>query len=111
MTLRAKPANPFGGNSDCFASFRASSPISITSWSPERSWSGGPGGKETVLGEIVRWFKSPYSYGSGTEYVQVADLADNTAVRDSKDRGGYRLSFAHDCGRFAAGLRELELGC
>ncbi|MEV5197580.1 DUF397 domain-containing protein [Streptomyces sp. NPDC053720] len=32
----------------------------------------------------ARWFKSSYSGGSGTECVEVADLASVIGVRDSK---------------------------
>ncbi|WP_434590081.1 DUF397 domain-containing protein [Streptomyces sp. A5-4] len=45
--------------------------------------------------EGLRWIKSSYSGGSGTECVEVAALATRTAVRDSKDPGGPRLAVPH----------------
>ncbi|MDJ0461101.1 DUF397 domain-containing protein [Streptomyces sp. H27-C3] len=41
--------------------------------------------------EGLRWIKSSYSGGSGTECVEVAALATRTAVRDSKVPGGPRI--------------------
>ncbi|MFF4080899.1 DUF397 domain-containing protein [Streptomyces sp. NPDC001777] len=38
--------------------------------------------------ENVHWFKSSYSGGSGTECVEVADLATVVGVRDSKHPEG-----------------------
>ncbi|MFE9552706.1 DUF397 domain-containing protein [Streptomyces sp. NPDC006703] len=42
----------------------------------------------------IRWVKSSYSGGSGTECVETARLSTRTAVRDSKRPGGPRISFA-----------------
>ncbi|MGW1886551.1 DUF397 domain-containing protein [Streptomyces sp. NPDC001970] len=41
----------------------------------------------------IQWFKSSYSGGSGTECVEAARVAGGTAVRDSKDPLGPRLTF------------------
>ncbi|MFD0627071.1 DUF397 domain-containing protein [Streptomyces sanglieri] len=38
--------------------------------------------------EQAHWFKSSYSGGSGTECVEVADLASVIGVRDSKQPRG-----------------------
>ncbi|MGW5071434.1 DUF397 domain-containing protein, partial [Streptomyces cyaneofuscatus] len=38
------------------------------------------------------WFKSSYSGGSGTECVEVADLATAVGVRDSKRPHGPHIS-------------------
>lgn len=44
----------------------------------------------------VRWRKSSYSGGSGTECVEIAVLSPVTAaVRDSKNAEGPALSFSH----------------
>jgi hypothetical protein len=43
--------------------------------------------------EDVRWFKSSYSGGSGTECVEVAAFVEDVAVRDSKAPHGPRISF------------------
>ncbi|MEU0627789.1 DUF397 domain-containing protein [Streptomyces sp. NPDC005989] len=42
--------------------------------------------------EQAHWFKSSYSGGSGTECVEVADLASVVGVRDSKRPRGVRLA-------------------
>ncbi|MEV8522647.1 DUF397 domain-containing protein [Streptomyces sp. NPDC052000] len=42
----------------------------------------------------VRWVKSSYSGGSGTECVETARLASRTAVRDSKRPGEPHISFS-----------------
>ncbi|MFF2534951.1 DUF397 domain-containing protein [Streptomyces cyaneofuscatus] len=41
---------------------------------------------------IVHWFKSSYSGGSGTECVEVADLAAAVGVRDSTRPHGPHIS-------------------
>jgi hypothetical protein len=51
------------------------------------------------------WRKSSYS-GSGNACVEVADLADGCAVRDSKDPAGPALTFtAAAWSAFTAGVR------
>ncbi|MFF0448177.1 DUF397 domain-containing protein [Streptomyces sp. NPDC004609] len=42
----------------------------------------------------VRWIKSSYSGGSGTECVETARLGTRAAVRDSKDPLGARITFS-----------------
>lgn len=42
----------------------------------------------------LRWIKSSYSGGSGTECVEIAALAADVVVRDSKDRLGPQLAFS-----------------
>ncbi|MFI6682619.1 DUF397 domain-containing protein [Streptomyces sp. NPDC050485] len=42
----------------------------------------------------IRWVKSSYSGGSGTECVETARLSTSTAVRDSKRPAGPRISFS-----------------
>jgi hypothetical protein len=44
-------------------------------------------------GTDLRWIKSSYSGGSGTECVEAARLTDCTAVRDSKSPERAHLSF------------------
>lgn len=39
------------------------------------------------------WFKSSYSSGAGGECVEMANAADSTHVRDSKNKAGAMLSF------------------
>ncbi|MEW5627266.1 DUF397 domain-containing protein [Streptomyces hydrogenans] len=39
------------------------------------------------------WFKSSYSSGEGGECVEVANAANSTHVRDSKNKAGAVLSF------------------
>ncbi|MFC4493265.1 DUF397 domain-containing protein [Streptomyces ovatisporus] len=41
----------------------------------------------------LRWRKSSYSTNEGGECVEVAQLPDGIAVRDSKDPGGPHLTF------------------
>lgn len=41
----------------------------------------------------IRWVKSSYSGGSGTECVEAARIAAHTAVRDSKRREGPCITF------------------
>lgn len=41
----------------------------------------------------IRWVKSSYSGGSGTECVEVARSLARTAVRDSQRPAGPRISF------------------
>ncbi|MGW2812789.1 DUF397 domain-containing protein [Streptomyces sp. NPDC001415] len=41
----------------------------------------------------IRWVKSSYSGGSGTECVETAHLSTRTTVRDSKRPDGARISF------------------
>ncbi|WP_326612119.1 DUF397 domain-containing protein [Streptomyces scopuliridis] len=61
--------------------------------------------------ECLCWIKSSYSGGSGTECVEVAELADASVIRDSKDPGGARLVFRGAAwGRFVLGVREGQLG-
>jgi hypothetical protein len=42
------------------------------------------------------WFKSSYSGGEGNECLEVADLHDRVAVRDSKRPRGGTLTFSAD---------------
>jgi len=42
--------------------------------------------------ERAHWFKSSYSGGSGTECVEVADLARTIGIRDSKRPEGPRVA-------------------
>ncbi|MER8070111.1 DUF397 domain-containing protein [Streptomyces sp. NPDC094034] len=57
--------------------------------------------------ESLCWIKSSYSGGSGTECVEVAELADGSIVRDSKDPGGGRIVFGGAAWRrFVLGVRE-----
>ncbi|MFJ5739404.1 DUF397 domain-containing protein [Streptomyces microflavus] len=42
-----------------------------------------------------QWFKSSYSGGSGTECVEVADLAATVGVRDSTRPQGPHISVGH----------------
>ncbi|MFI1889158.1 DUF397 domain-containing protein [Streptomyces jumonjinensis] len=42
----------------------------------------------------VRWIKSSYSGGSGTECVEAAGLTAGTGVRDSKHPLGPQLTFS-----------------
>ncbi|MFD5031907.1 DUF397 domain-containing protein [Streptomyces sp. NPDC058405] len=61
--------------------------------------------------EALQWFKSSYSGGNTTECVEAAQLADGTAVRDSKRRDGVRLSFSEEAwGGFVVAVRERRLG-
>ncbi|WP_307821613.1 DUF397 domain-containing protein [Streptomyces coffeae] len=58
------------------------------------------------------WHKSSYSNGAGGNCVETARLEDEqTAVRDSKDRGGPVLAFSHRAwGDFLAAMRGGRLG-
>ncbi|WP_405540666.1 DUF397 domain-containing protein [Streptomyces sp. NBC_00075] len=42
------------------------------------------------------WFKSTYSGGEGNECVEIADLRNRVAVRDSKVPNGYILTLSND---------------
>jgi Domain of unknown function (DUF397) len=67
------------------------------------------------------WRKSTYSNGSGGNCVEVADLPDGRAVRDSKHPEGPILVFARDewrafvraveAGKLHAGLRRAAERC
>lgn len=55
---------------------------------------------------IGRWFKSSYSGGSGTECVEVADLAAVVGVRDSTRPQGPHISISLVAwAGFIAGMR------
>jgi hypothetical protein len=56
----------------------------------------------------VVWRKSSHSQGAGAECVELADLADTVAVRDSKDPSGPRLVFAR--AQLAAFLTAVSRG-
>ncbi|MEU9363971.1 DUF397 domain-containing protein [Streptomyces avermitilis] len=57
------------------------------------------------------WFKSSYSGGNETECVEAAMLPGRTAVRDSKQPTGPRLSFRSLAwGAFVGALGSSELG-
>ncbi|WP_329813961.1 DUF397 domain-containing protein [Streptomyces sp. JV185] len=57
----------------------------------------------------VRWFKSSYSGGSGTECVEVADLASVIGVRDSKRPRKARLMVQRSAWtEFVRSLRSSE---
>jgi Domain of unknown function (DUF397) len=54
------------------------------------------------------WFKSSYSSANG-QCVEVADLPDGVAVRDSKDQSGPTLRFSPDeWSAFIAGAKAGE---
>ncbi|MFK4222939.1 DUF397 domain-containing protein [Streptomyces sp. NPDC019890] len=60
--------------------------------------------------EDVRWVKSSYSGGSGTECVEVAASAIDIAVRDSKDPHGPRIALRSPTwGDFVTALRQGRL--
>ncbi|WP_327323805.1 DUF397 domain-containing protein [Streptomyces sp. NBC_01210] len=60
--------------------------------------------------EDIRWIKSSYSGGSGTECVEVAVSAVDVAVRDSKVPRGARLDLPPSAwGEFVVALREGRL--
>ncbi|WP_097911193.1 MULTISPECIES: DUF397 domain-containing protein [Streptomyces] len=59
---------------------------------------------------VGHWFKSSYSGGSGTECVEVADLAATVGVRDSTRPAGPHISVSRTAwARFVAdmGVRRL----
>ncbi|MBT2395545.1 DUF397 domain-containing protein [Streptomyces sp. ISL-100] len=58
--------------------------------------------------EGIRWIKSSYSGGSGTECVEVAALVGRTAVRDSKVADGARIAVAN--GAWAGFVRAVRRG-
>ncbi|GAA2957853.1 DUF397 domain-containing protein [Streptomyces enissocaesilis] len=58
--------------------------------------------------EGIRWIKSSYSGGSGTECVEVAPLAECTAVRDSKVPDGACIAVRH--GAWAGFVRAVRRG-
>ncbi|MET9659326.1 DUF397 domain-containing protein [Streptomyces sp. NPDC006510] len=61
--------------------------------------------------EQAHWFKSSYSGGSGTECVEVADLASVIGVRDSKQPRGARLTVQRSAWtEFVRGLRSSAPG-
>lgn len=56
------------------------------------------------------WRKASRSSGTGSECVEVADLGDGVAVRDSKNPAGGRLAFDRPSWRaFAARVRSGQL--
>ncbi|MEU0309325.1 DUF397 domain-containing protein [Streptomyces cyaneofuscatus] len=56
---------------------------------------------------IGHWFKSSYSGGSGTECVEVADLAAAVGVRDSTRPDGPHISVGHaPWARFVASVAD-----
>jgi|HubBroStandDraft_6_1064221.scaffolds.fasta_scaffold141133_3 hypothetical protein len=58
------------------------------------------------MSDDVRWRKSSYS-GQGANCVEVAQLRDATAVRDSKNPDGPVLTFPADAwGAFVAGVKS-----
>jgi len=60
--------------------------------------------------EGATWRKSTYSNGSGGNCVEVADLPDGRAVRDSKHPQGPILVFATDQWRaFVQGIKARNL--
>ncbi|TQK44813.1 uncharacterized protein DUF397 [Streptomyces sp. SLBN-118] len=60
--------------------------------------------------EHVRWIKSSYSGGSGTECVEVAASGTDVAVRDSKVPQGARLGLGSAAWtQFVAALRQEKL--
>ncbi|MFD9222898.1 DUF397 domain-containing protein [Streptomyces sp. NPDC060064] len=60
--------------------------------------------------EDIRWIKSSYSGGSGTECVEVAVSAVDISVRDSKVPHGARLDLLPGAwGEFVDALREGRL--
>jgi hypothetical protein len=55
------------------------------------------------------WFKSSYSGANETECLEAALLPGCTAVRDSKDRTGARLSFSRAAwAGFIAGIGQAQ---
>jgi hypothetical protein len=58
--------------------------------------------------EGATWRKSTYSNGSGGNCVEVADLPNSRAVRDSKHPDGPILSFTRDAWR--AFIQGIEAG-
>lgn len=48
-----------------------------------------------TLPPTPQWRKSSYSNGTGGECVEVAEIAEITAVRDSKVPGGPRIAIPH----------------
>ncbi|NUL03672.1 DUF397 domain-containing protein [Streptomyces lunaelactis] len=60
--------------------------------------------------EDIRWIKSSYSGGSGTECVEVAASAANVAVRDSKVPHGPRLALGPSAwAGFVTAIRQAHL--
>ncbi|MFG3285783.1 DUF397 domain-containing protein [Streptomyces sp. NPDC048111] len=55
----------------------------------------------------IRWVKSSYSGGSGTECVETARVLTRTAVRDSKRPDGPRISFG--ASPWAVFVRAIQL--
>ncbi|MET9519353.1 DUF397 domain-containing protein [Streptomyces sp. NPDC002994] len=61
--------------------------------------------------EGIRWVKSSYSGGSGTECVEVAVLVGRTAVRDSKVSDGPQVAVRSGAwAGFIHAVRRGELG-
>jgi hypothetical protein len=55
---------------------------------------------------IATWRKSSYSGGNGSECVEVAPASPVVLIRDTANRAGTVLEFAHAAWRtFAAGLK------
>lgn len=60
----------------------------------------------------LRWRKAERSSGTGNDCVEVADLGDGTAVRDSKNPAGPSLAFSREewaafAGRVKVGALDL----
>ncbi|WP_240135607.1 DUF397 domain-containing protein [Streptomyces sp. MUM 178J] len=61
-------------------------------------------------GDDLKWIKSSYSGGSGTECVEIARLSAHTAIRDSKDPPARRLVVAAQVwGDFVGAVRQNRL--
>jgi Domain of unknown function (DUF397) len=58
--------------------------------------------------EGATWRKSTYSNGSGGNCVEVADLPDGRAVRDSKHPHGPTLAFTRD--QWRAFVQSIKAG-
>jgi hypothetical protein len=58
----------------------------------------------------LRWHKSSYSGNGGASCVEVAQMPDGAAVRDSKDQFSPILRFTADAWRaFLAGVKDGKL--
>jgi hypothetical protein len=61
--------------------------------------------------DYVTWHKSSYSNGTGGACVEVANLDDSRAVRDSKNPAGPALTFTTaQWSAFTVGVRAGEFG-